>query len=99
MIFEQNESRVEHFRTDQFKGDPWIITIDGFLAGLSQYQRKDHKPKAVNKSQSCQALHQSDAADRAQRVSVLLFQRCDRISNIAPYQIGVLPSQGLVERI
>jgi hypothetical protein len=92
-IFEPDELGIEHLRIDQLKGHPLITGIDGLLSGLSQYQRKDHEAKAINESQPCQTLHQSNAANRSQRVSLLLFQRCDCISNGTPYQTRVVPSE------
>ena len=36
-VFEQDEPGIKHGCIDQYKGQPWIIGIDGLLPVLSQY--------------------------------------------------------------
>ena len=73
-VFENNESRVENLRINQFEARLRIARIDRFPAGAAENQREDHETQPVDEAELHHALHQADAADRSEWISSFLLK-------------------------
>lgn len=62
-VLQDDESRVENLRIDEFEGGPRIASTYWLPTNNAQDHRKDYEPESINKSELHQAVDETNTAN------------------------------------